>query len=61
MIRTVFNTYSRSVGRNNVTIVNGEVTNNLRYADDKVLIADSAEGLQRPIYQVVKIGKQYTE
>jgi Reverse transcriptase (RNA-dependent DNA polymerase) len=33
--------------------INGEIINNMRYADDTVLLADSAEGLQRLIDRVV--------
>jgi len=40
-------------------VINGEVINNLRYADDTVLIADTAEGLQRIIDHVATACSRY--
>lgn len=39
--------------------INGININNIRYADDTVLLADSAEGLQAIIDRVVTISKEY--
>ena len=40
-------------------VINGEIINNLRYADDTVLIADTAEGLQRLIDRVETACNRY--
>jgi len=57
---TLFNTYSEILFRQALNEteegikINGENINNLRYADDTVLIADSAEGLQELIDRVAE-------
>jgi len=38
--------------------VNGKLINNLRYADDTVIIADSPEGLQRLIDSISTSGDE---
>ena len=40
-------------------VVNGQLINNIRYADDTVLLADSAEGLRRIIDSVVEACNEY--
>ena len=40
-------------------LLNGVLINNLRYADDTVLIADTAEGLQRLIDRVTEVCEIY--
>ncbi|XP_060531555.1 uncharacterized protein LOC132705138 [Cylas formicarius] len=42
-------------------VVNGQIINNLRYADDTVLVADTAEGLQRLVDRVVTACEGYGE
>ena len=39
--------------------INGKIINNLRYADDTVLLAESEHELQRLIDQVNKSSKEY--
>ena len=47
----LFNVYSEHLFKEalenieNKVVINGEIINNLRYADDTVLIADATEGL----------------
>ena len=61
----LFNTYSEILFRQAFSEteegikINGETINNLRYADNTVLIADSAEGLQKLIDRVVEACNMY--
>jgi len=60
-MHTVANTHSEILFRQALSEteegikINGETINNLRYANDTVLIADSAEGLQELIDRVVEV------
>ena len=53
MSALLFNVYSKSIfeeallSENEGIIINGKVINNIRFADDTVIIASSAEELQR--------------
>lgn len=38
--------------------IKGKIINNLRYAENTVLIADSAEGLQKIIDRVVELSRK---
>lgn len=38
--------------------INGQINNNLRYADDAVLLTDSVEGLQSQIKRMYRQRKQ---
>ena len=61
----LFNIYSENLfrealdGSEDGIAVNGQYINNIRYADDTVLLADSAEGLQRVLDNVVKACNEY--
>lgn len=54
----LFNVYSEQLFKEVLSniedgvVINGEIINNLRYADDTVIIADTAEGLQKLIDRV---------
>lgn len=54
----LFNVYSEQLFKEALSniedgvVINGEIINNLRYADDTVIIADTAEGLQKLIDRV---------
>ena len=61
----LFNLYSEKIFRKALEDtkdgikVNGELINNIRYADDTVLLADSLEGLQELVNRVTHASKQY--
>ena len=61
----LFNIYSERLFRDALeeaedgVTINGVIINNLRYADDTVLLADTAEGLQRLIDRVTKVCDMY--
>lgn len=61
----LFNLYSEKIFKNALEDttdgikVNGELVNNIRYADDTVLIADSLEGLQELVNRVAHASEQY--
>ena len=61
----LFNVYSEHLFKEALeniedgVVINGEIINNLRYADDTVLIADTAEGLQRLIDRVETACNRY--
>lgn len=61
----LFNVYSERLFREALEnaedgiLINGVLINNLRYADDTVLIADTAEGLQRLIDRVTEVCALY--
>lgn len=61
----LFNLYSEQIFRKALEDltegikVNGEAINNIRYADDTILIADSLQGLQLLIDKVVTISEEY--
>jgi len=42
---------------NDGILLKGVIINNLRYADDTVLISDTVEGLQRLIDRVIEVCK----
>lgn len=58
----LFNMYSESIFQNALEDaedgikVNGRLVNNLRYADDTIMIADSCEGLQRLLDRLSTVG-----
>lgn len=61
----LFNVYSEEIFRralDNLTdgvIINGECLNNLRYADDTVIMSGSEEGLQRLVNRIVTVCEEY--
>lgn len=61
----LFNIYSEQIFREALentsdgVIVNGECINNIRYADDTVIISNDLEGLQRLMNRVVEVSERY--
>ena len=60
---SLFNIYTENIFKNIEEMpglkINGKIINNLRYADDTVLLAESEHELQRLIDQVDKSSKEY--
>ena len=61
----LFNAYAERLFREAIEeaedgiLMNGVLINNLRYADDTVLLADTAEGLQRLLVKVAEVCESY--
>lgn len=60
----LFNTYSERLFREALEaeegiLLNGVLINNLRYADDTILLTDTDEGLQRLIKKVTSVSEIY--
>ena len=62
---TLFNMYSEKIFQNALEVihegikVNGRFVNNIRYADDTVIIANSQEGLQNLINAITREGDAF--
>lgn len=61
LLLALFNIYSENIGSHwmNQRTVNWQLIHNIRYADDNLLLADSADSLQRMMDNVVETCNEY--